>query len=111
MYTYVYIHTYIYICVCVCVCVDQMLHYVISGSEQDLLEQKARAFVPGKNIYPVVNLIKHFWHEFTYSFCMLDHFIKICNICCTAMKRSSLQKRVSKFTLKSFMRSTPGPTF
>jgi hypothetical protein len=33
-------------------------------------------------------------------FCRLDHFININNICCIAMKRSSLQNRVSKFMPK-----------
>ncbi len=33
-------------------------------------------------------------------FCKLDHFINISNICCIAMKISSLQNRVSKFMPK-----------
>ncbi len=37
----------------------------------------------------------------------LDHFINS-NIYGIAVKKSSLQNRVSKFTPKSFMRSTPG---
>ncbi len=37
----------------------------------------------------------------------LDHFINIINFYGIAVKRSSLQNRVTKFTPKSFMRSTP----
>ncbi len=38
----------------------------------------------------------------------LDHFINIINFYGIAVKRSSLKNRVTKFTIKSFMRSTPG---
>jgi len=40
-------------------------------------------------------------------FSELDHFINVINIFCIAMKRSSLQKRVSKCTPRSFMKLTP----
>jgi hypothetical protein len=36
-------------------------------------------------------------------FCKLDHFTNISNICCIALKRSSLQERVSKFTPKKVL--------
>ncbi len=50
-------------------------------------------------VTPGVDLLTHFYK--------LDHFINISNICCIALKRSSLQERESKFTpKKSFMRST-----
>ncbi len=56
-----------------------------------------------------VNLIKLFWRKFNHTFCKIDHFMNICNICSIAKKRSSLQKRVSKFKPKnSFLRLTPG---
>ncbi len=45
------------------------------------------------NISSRINLIIRFGHKCTQ--CKLDHFIKISNICCVAMKRASLQKRVS----------------
>jgi hypothetical protein len=35
---------------------------------------------------------KLFWHKFNRTVCKRDHFINISNICCIAMKRSSLQK-------------------
>ncbi len=51
---------------------------------------------------PRVNLIKVFWSKITHTFCKLDHFINISNICCIGMKRSSLQNRLRKFTPKKF---------
>jgi hypothetical protein len=48
-----------------------------------------------------------FWSKFNYTYCKLDHFINTRNICCSARKRSRLQKRVSKFK-KSFVRLTLG---
>jgi hypothetical protein len=56
---------------------------------------------------PWVDLIKLFWRKFTYSFCKLYYFIKISYICCISMKRSSLQKWVSKFMPKEFYEIDP----
>ncbi len=36
-------------------------------------------------------------HKFAHTFCKLGHFINISNFCCTAMKNSSFENRVSKF--------------
>ncbi len=52
-----------------------------------------------------IDLIKLFWH--TQIFYKLDNFTNKNNICCIAMKRSSLQKRVSKFTPKKFLWDWP----
>jgi hypothetical protein len=49
-----------------------------------------------------VNLIKHFWCKFTHTFCKLDRFIKANNHCLSAVKRSSLLRKVRKFMLKRF---------
>jgi hypothetical protein len=54
-----------------------------------------------------VNLIKLCWHKFTHAFCKLDYFINISNMRCIAMKRSSLQKGVSKFNPKRFYEIDP----
>jgi hypothetical protein len=51
---------------------------------------------------PGVDLIKQFSSKFSHTFCKLDRFININNIYSIAMKWSSLQKRVSKFTPKMF---------
>ncbi len=48
-----------------------------------------------------VNLIKN-WSKFTYSFCKLDHFIATEKIVLMVIIWSSLQKSVSKSTLKWF---------
>jgi hypothetical protein len=58
---------------------------------------------------PGVNLTKLFWHKFTHTFCKLDYFLNMINICCHAWERSSLQKRVSKFSQKKFYEM--GPSF
>ncbi len=55
------------------------------------------------------SVMKLFWHTFTLLFCKLDHLINICNICCIAMKRSSLNKGVSKFMPKMFDENKPWP--
>ncbi len=57
---------------------------------------------------PGVDLIKLFTVNLLTLFGKLDHFINISNIYSIFMKRSSFQNRVSKFTPKKFMRSTPG---
>jgi hypothetical protein len=49
-----------------------------------------------------VNLIKLFWHKFTHIFCKLDRFINANNKWLSAVKRSGLQTKVSKFTPKNF---------
>jgi len=54
-----------------------------------------------------VYLIKLLWCKFTNTFCKLHHYIKISNICCFAMKRSSLGQRESNFTLKRFYEINP----
>ncbi len=54
-----------------------------------------------------VDLIKLFWYKFTYSFCKLYNFIKMCYICCISIKSFSLQKRVSKFMPKKFYEIDP----
>ncbi len=43
-----------------------------------------------------------FRSKFTNTICKRDLSISMSNICYTAMKRSSLQKRVSIFTTKTF---------
>jgi hypothetical protein len=71
----------------------------------------AKAWLTSKKVlydfFPGVKLSKQFWRIITHTFCKLDHFINVSNICCIAMKRCSLQNRASKLTPKSFMRSTP----
>ncbi len=54
-----------------------------------------------------VNLMKKIWCKFTCSFCKLDLFIVMQQILLIFIKWSGLQKRVCKFTPKSFMRLTP----
>jgi hypothetical protein len=49
-----------------------------------------------------VDLIKLFRRKFTHTFCKLDWFINAYNNCPSAVKRSSLQTRVSKLTPKKF---------
>ncbi len=56
---------------------------------------------------PGVNLIKLFWHKFTYSNLKARVFHIMAEILLTFIKGSNLQKRLSKITPKSFMRSTP----
>jgi hypothetical protein len=56
---------------------------------------------------PGVDRIKLFRVNLLTLFCKLDHFINTSNIYSIALKRYSLQNRVSKSTLKSFIRSTP----
>ncbi len=48
------------------------------------------------------DLIKLFWCKFAYSFCTLYLFIPMQQILLLFIKRSSLQKSVSKFTPKKF---------
>jgi hypothetical protein len=45
-----------------------------------------------------VNLLKRFWSKFTHSFCKLDYFNTKSFFLLSALKRTSLQKRESKFT-------------
>jgi hypothetical protein len=44
---------------------------------------------------------------FILLFCELDHFINVSDICCIAMKRSSLQERVRKLRRKKFCEIDP----
>ncbi len=54
-----------------------------------------------------VNFIKLLWSKITHTFYKLDHFINIINMGCVAMKRSSLQNRVSIFMPKWFYEIDP----
>ncbi len=56
---------------------------------------------------PDVNFIKLFWPQFTQTFCKLDHLIGVSNICFCVVESSGLQKSVSKFMAKCFVRLTP----
>jgi hypothetical protein len=58
--------------------------------------------------YPRVDLIKLFGVSLLTLFSKLDHFIIANNNCLSAVKRCSLQIRVTTFTPKSFRRSTLG---
>ncbi len=59
-----------------------------------------------------VNLVKLFGHEFTHTFCKLDHFINASNACYIAMKRSSFVKRARVHLIqKSFMVLASGAVF
>ncbi len=49
-----------------------------------------------------VNLIKLFWRRFTHIFCKLDRFINANNKWLSAVKRSGLQTKASKYTPKMF---------
>jgi hypothetical protein len=49
-----------------------------------------------------VNIMKLSGHMFTYTFCKLDQCINISSIFCIAVKRSSLQQRVSIFKQNNF---------
>jgi hypothetical protein len=60
---------------------------------------------------PGVHLIKLFWHRITHTFWKLDYLIKISTICCIAMKGSSIQERICKFTTKKFYEIDPGGLF
>ncbi len=54
-----------------------------------------------------VDLMKLFWDKFTRTFWKLDLFIDIHNIYCIGMKKSSLEKIVSKFTPKKVYEIDP----
>ncbi len=56
---------------------------------------------------PGVNFMKLFWHKFTYTFCKLDHFINVNNICHKTMKRSRFSKIVSKSKAQKFYEIYP----
>ncbi len=49
-----------------------------------------------------VELMKLFWYKITHTFWKLSHFINANNNSLSAEKRSNLQTRVNKFTLKMF---------
>ncbi len=55
---------------------------------------------------PGVDLIKLFWHKFTYSFCMPDQFIAIRQILLLFIKWTSTQKVWVNLWRNSFMRLT-----
>ncbi len=63
-----------------------------------------------KTWLPGVDLIKICWSKFTHTFCKLNHFINTSNIYSIAMKRYSLQNRVSKFMPKKFYKIDPRAT-
>ncbi len=73
-----------------------------------VLDFERKAFRSKCNtLFPRVNLIKLFWLKFTHTFCKLDRFINRSNTSCIALKRSSLQKRVSNFTPKKWYEIDP----
>jgi len=51
--------------------------------------------------------MKLFWYKFNNTFYKPNHFINLSNICCIAMKRSSLQKELSKVMPKKFYKIDP----
>ncbi len=54
-----------------------------------------------------VNLIKLFWHKFTFSFCELDVFIAMQQILCMIIKSLAFKKVWVNQCQNIFMRSTP----
>ncbi len=56
---------------------------------------------------PGVYLIKLFSTKFAHTFCELDHFINLSNICYIAMKRTNLQKECVNLCQKSFYDRNP----
>jgi len=60
------------------------------------------------SMQPGVNLIKLFYHNFTYSFSLAISFHSYATNIAYAIKWSSLQKVRVNLRQKSFMRSAPG---